>query len=273
MAKDFPSAFEALNDEEQAQELVWDAWEAETPEKSIALAKKALKISPDCADAYNVLAIHETSEEKAAARYQKAIEAFHKNNGEQFFQENTGYFWGIIETRPYMRAMEGYGRCLWDCDEKEAAVKVYQDMLGLNPNDNQGVRYMLISWLLILEKNDEARALIKAYNEDAGLAISCGKLLLNIVEKKGNTAIKKSYREAIKYNPHAVPFILKKKRLPKNMPGMIELGSKDEAVIYMLYEYGKDLWNQYPSAIQALAELAGDEKKGRLNFHGQNCNP
>jgi tetratricopeptide (TPR) repeat protein len=260
MAKDFPSAFEALNDEEQAQELVWDAWEAETREKSIALAEKALKIFPGCTDAYNVLAIHETSEEKAAAHYQKAIEAFRKNNGEQFFHENTGYLWGILEARPYMRAMQGYGRCLWDCGEKEAAAKVYQDMLELNPNDNQGVRYMLISWLLILEKYDEARALIKTYNDDAGLAISFGNLLLDIVEKKSKTTIAKSYREAVKFNPHAVPFILKKKRLPKNMPGMIEMGSTDEAASYMLGEYGKDLWNQYPSAIQALAELAGDEK-------------
>ena len=112
---------------------------------------------------------------------------------------------------------------------------------------------------MILEKYDEARALIEAY-DDSGMAICYGKLLLNIIEKKGKTAIKKSYREAIKYNPHAVPFILKKKRPPKNMPSMIQLGSKDEAVIYMLYEYGKDLWNQYPSAIQALAEFAGDVK-------------
>ncbi|MDR2480193.1 MAG: hypothetical protein LBD48_12905 [Treponema sp.] len=251
--------FEALNNEEEAQELVWDAWEAETQEKSAALAKKALKIFPDCADAYNVLATNEASAEKAAAYYQKAIEAFHKNNGEQFFRENTGYFWGILETRPYMRAMEGYGRCLWACGEQEVAVRVYQNMLELNPNDNQGVRYMLTSWLLILKEYDEARALIEAY-DDSSMAICYGKFLLSIIEKKGKTTIKKSYREAIKYNPHAVPFILKKKRLPKNMPDMIELGTKDEAVIYMLYEYGKALWNQYPSAIQTLAELAADVK-------------
>ena len=250
--------FETLSDEQKAQELTWDAWEAETPEKKISLAKKALKIFPGCTDAYNVLAIHETSNAKAAAHYRKAIEAFHKNNGEQFFRENSGFFWGLIETRPYMRAMEGYGMCLWENGAQEAAIAAYQTMLALNPNDNQGVRYTLVSWLLLLEKNEDARALIKTYDDDAGLAMSFGKLLLDIIEKKSKTAINKSYQLAIKYNPHTVPFILKKKRLPKNPPGMIALGSKDEAAFYMLGEYGKELWKRYPAAVQTLAELAGD---------------
>jgi tetratricopeptide (TPR) repeat protein len=258
MAKKSSALFGAETDEEKAQELAWDAWEAETPEERIALAKKALKIFPGCTDAYNVLAINETSVSKAAAHYQKAIEAFHKNRGAQFFRENSGFFWGIIETRPYMRAMQGYGRCLWDSGETEAAVQVYQNMLELNPNDNQGIRYMLVSWLLILKKYDEARALIKTYDDDAGLAISCGSLLLDIIQKKSKTTIAKSYRQTIKYNSHAVPFILKKKRLPKSLPGMIGLGSTEEAAAYMLGEYGKELWNQYPAAVQTLAELAAN---------------
>jgi tetratricopeptide (TPR) repeat protein len=258
MAKKSNALFEAETDEEKAQELVWDAWEAETPEERIALAKKALKIFPDCTDAYNVLAINETSVSKAAAHYQKAIDAFHKNRGAQFFRERSGCFWGILETRPYMRAMQGYGRCLWDSGETEAAVQVYQKMLELNPNDNQGVRYMLVSWLLILKKYDEARALIKTYDEDAGLAIFCGRLLLTIIEKRSKASIARLYRQASTYNPHVVPFILKKKRLPKSLPDRVALGSKEDAASYMLYEYGKELWNQYPAAVQTLAELAAN---------------
>src|SRR5690606_3453119 len=43
---------------QQAQELIYEAWNA-TGRKRIALAKKALKISPDCADAYVLLAEEE----------------------------------------------------------------------------------------------------------------------------------------------------------------------------------------------------------------------
>lgn len=37
---------------DRAQELVYDAWEANTAKRRVALAAKALAISPLCADAY-----------------------------------------------------------------------------------------------------------------------------------------------------------------------------------------------------------------------------
>ena len=41
---------------EKAQDLVYDAWERATARSRIALARKALAISPLCADAYSILA-------------------------------------------------------------------------------------------------------------------------------------------------------------------------------------------------------------------------
>ena len=41
---------------EQAQQLIYDAWEEPTRQKCLSLARKALGISPYCADAYNLLA-------------------------------------------------------------------------------------------------------------------------------------------------------------------------------------------------------------------------
>ena len=35
---------------DEAQEIMCDAWEAETRKQAITLARKALKVSPDCAD-------------------------------------------------------------------------------------------------------------------------------------------------------------------------------------------------------------------------------
>lgn len=45
---------------DQAQEVMYDAWETPTKRERIRLAEAALEISPDCADAYALLA-----EEKA----------------------------------------------------------------------------------------------------------------------------------------------------------------------------------------------------------------
>lgn len=68
--------FAAQSPAEQAQDLVYQAWEAPTEREAAALARKALAISPDCADAYNVLAEAEaTSVEETYDFYNQAVEA------------------------------------------------------------------------------------------------------------------------------------------------------------------------------------------------------
>ena len=54
----------------KAQEVIYDAWDEFDPDKRIQLAKKALDISPDCADAYVILA------EDQASTHQKALELY-----------------------------------------------------------------------------------------------------------------------------------------------------------------------------------------------------
>jgi len=48
--------------------------------------------------------------------------------------------WGIIENRPFLRCLHGYGLCLWRFGRLREAEKVFTRMLWLNPDDNQGVR-------------------------------------------------------------------------------------------------------------------------------------
>ena len=61
---------------EKAQDLVYEALESESARKRIQLAKRALKISGDCADAYVLLAEEDAgSLEEARELYQKGVEA------------------------------------------------------------------------------------------------------------------------------------------------------------------------------------------------------
>lgn len=48
--------------------------------------------------------------------------------------------WGQLENRPFLRCLHGYGLCLWRRGQLAAAEQVFERMLSLNPNDNQGVR-------------------------------------------------------------------------------------------------------------------------------------
>jgi len=52
-------------------------------------------------------------------------------------------FWLDLDSRPFMRALHGRGLCLWRLGQMEEARQVFAWMLELNPNDNQGVRFLL----------------------------------------------------------------------------------------------------------------------------------
>lgn len=49
--------------------------------------------------------------------------------------------WGHIYNRPFLRCLHGYGLCLWRLGRLKEAQQVFERILALNPNDNQGVRF------------------------------------------------------------------------------------------------------------------------------------
>ncbi|MCF6246614.1 MAG: tetratricopeptide repeat protein [Desulfobacula sp.] len=51
--------------------------------------------------------------------------------------------WGFVDNRPFLRCMHGYGLCLWRLGRFEAAEHIFEQMLWLNPSDNQGVRFII----------------------------------------------------------------------------------------------------------------------------------
>jgi len=64
-----------------------------------------------------------------------------------------------------MRARHGLAEVLWHLGERQAAIAHLQDMLRLNPGDNQGVRYTLAGWLLAEGWDEELARLLKEYDE------------------------------------------------------------------------------------------------------------
>ena len=101
-----PSATDGLSDEEadardEAQQIAFDAMESSTEAQALKLAKRALKLDPDCVDALVVLAGIETdSPQQLIDRLQQAVAAGERSLGVRFIREIKGYFWGLIETRP-----------------------------------------------------------------------------------------------------------------------------------------------------------------------------
>src|ERR1700676_1758143 len=125
----------------KAQDVMYEAWDRTTSRSRIALAHKALTISPLCADAYNLLAAEAATTADARDLYARGLEAGELALGPKGFKEYDGHFWGFLETRPYMRARGGLALALLKLGEEAAAVEHFRALLKLNPGDNQGIRY------------------------------------------------------------------------------------------------------------------------------------
>jgi len=134
---------------DEAQQLCWDAWEYHHRTDRIALARQALDVSEKCADAYVILAKNlSRSPRQLLALWEAGVAAGEQALGKGVFHTAKGDFWGILETRPYMRAKAGLADALWDLGREDDAILHLCELLELNPGDNQGNRYTLFNRLL-----------------------------------------------------------------------------------------------------------------------------
>lgn len=222
-------------DLQDAQDLVYDAWESADPRKRVMLAYEALLRSPDCADAYVIFAeeIPGALEEKRDM-YAAGVEAGERAIGARPFKEDVGHFWGLLETRPYMRARAGLAACLWELGERKEAVSHYRDLLRLNPNDNQGVRYTLLGCLLTLRQDDEARELLDnpEYADDGTAMWPYARALLTYRREGPSGRAGALLQQALEVNRHVPAYLVGRKRIPKELPDLIGFGDELEAIAY-----------------------------------------
>lgn len=246
---------------EEAQELIYEAFETGSHRKRVQLAKKALKVSSDCADAYVLLA-EETAKdpEEAKELYEKGVQAGESALGEEAFEEDAGHFWGILETRPYMRARQGLALASWELGERSEAIAHYQQMLHLNPNDNQGVRYLLANALLEEGLDDELGELLESYEDDAGAGWVYARALWRFRTEGDGEEARSALEEAISFNPFVAGYLLGRKGMPGALPALVGFGDESEAVVYFVEALPG--WLRTPGAIEWLRANAPQRPDG-----------
>lgn len=257
---------------EKAQEVVYQALTANGARR-VALARKALTISPDCADAYVLLAEATPNVADAQQFYQQGVEAGARALGEQYFAEAVGDFWGLIETRPYMRARLGLAMTLWRMGSRKEAISHASEMLRLNPGDNQGIRYLLAFWLL--ETGDLAglSALLAQYPDEVSANWAYTRCLLAYRQTGASRKAEQALKQALDANPHVPLYLLGVSPPPKRMPEYYGMGDENEAIFYVA-EAAKT-WIESPDALDwfarttlkvVLTERVKQEKQRALNL-------
>lgn len=243
---------------DRAYEILEGIDEESSPKRQAALARKALEVCPDCADAYLVLAENAESRREALTFYEEAVAAGERSLGPEIFRDGVGDFWLMIETRPYMRARESLAHALWNAGRRAEAAEHLRELLRLNPNDNQGVRYILASWLASLDRDAELGELLARYDESS--AMWAYSKALHAFRAEGDTAAsRKRLKEAKSQNKHVPAYLTGESPLPGDYPASYSLGSEEEAVCYATAALSA--WRDTPGAITWVRETLKGRRK------------
>ena len=244
---------------EEAQDLAFDAWESEDPRRRMELAATALKLCPWCGDAYGLLAMDAPPNSDVAVHlWRMAVAAaefaLKAELGDDVFETHVGDFWGVLETRPYMRARAGLSHALWDFGERDAALAIDLEGLRLNPNDNQGARYIATCRLLALGRDRELEEIFDAYPDEDSAFLAFTRAASSFRREGDSERSRQLLAEAIDTNRHIPIYLLGRRRMPESLPGMYGLGDEDEAVHYV--EMSIEAWRSVPGALTWLSKRA-----------------
>jgi tetratricopeptide (TPR) repeat protein len=245
-----PSFPEPTQPWHKAQNLAYEGWTKRSARRREKAARQALSISPDAVDAYLLLAHDAASWEEAAQLCTQAVAAAERLLGPDPFTAYKDGFWGVAITRPYMRARFALGYALWRQGNHAEAQVEFENLLRLNPGDNQGARYVLVAVLLEHGKDKEARRVMDRYSPDALSHWAYNQALLRFRQRGDHPQARRRLSRALSLNPYVPPLLLGERRIRSQELQFVAPGEENEAIEYaQLY---KNAWAMTPGALEWL---------------------
>ena len=141
---------------------------ANSKAQALKFAKKAVQLDQDNLDAKKM--VEEITTEhpyEMVGKYQKLIEYGKTVMDKKGYmnEDSIGDYWGISETRPFIRLYSSYLDLLVNCGMMRMATTVGEEIIRYNTNDNLGIRYILMHVYAYLEDEKSMLALYKKYDE------------------------------------------------------------------------------------------------------------
>jgi len=235
-----------LTPEEQAEDLVYEAYNL-TPAKAKKNIEKALELDKNCIDAYEYLAAIEKKLEKKLEILEKGIAIGRKKFGGKFLKENRGNFWGIHETRPFMRCLQHKADMLWLLRKGAECAAVYEEMFELNDGDNQGVRFPLMSVLILLDEIEKFKKYDKIFADDCSMSMLYSRALFAFKTEGDTAKSRKAAKEAFEANNYVIAMLTDKNFQFSGVSGYT-MGSPEEAEVYLLHAFFA--WHETDNAIE-----------------------
>ena len=161
--------------------------------------------------------------------------------------------WLCHENRPALRLLANEALELHDYGEPEAMSRM-QQLLRLNPNDNHGLRDLVVNLHLKRGEDRDALSVIAAYPHDNMSALCFGKVLaLFRLGDIDNATV--ALKAANKLKPQIVKFLVpERKAQPKSSAYGIQIGGDDEAWQYR--DQMREVWRSVPGVMEWLKRMA-----------------
>ena len=150
----------------------------------------------------------------------------------------------IFETRPYMTCLFSLSECEYISGNINESIRLIEYLLELNPNDNQGVRYILTSHLLEAKEYTKYEQHSNANKDDGGIFFKFNNTLYEFIKSGNSLRSINLLKQAIEHNQYVIGKLDKSSRMKSNSYSM---GSKEEANYYC--EYNAKNWKTIKGAI------------------------
>lgn len=214
-------------------ERFYDADEILDKEVAESEFKMIIREDPEFIDAYNSLgwfAMEEFNYGIAQSYFQKAFKIGNSLIPKGF---NGEIIWGIIDNRPFLRAMHGLGLSYLSINDFKQALRYFKKNLEYNSNDNQGIRALAIHCYIALGVFNNILKINRSFPDDAMADTMYGKVfaLYNLQKTK---EAEEALSEALRYLPLvAKELVSNNHKLPQTIHlGTITVGGHDEAYDY-----------------------------------------
>jgi tetratricopeptide (TPR) repeat protein len=247
----FPDAYNDLMDEFHSG---CESYEEGNLDQAEKVFKMVLAQMPDHLDAIHHLALVLSERDlydQARDLWEQAVRIGRKAVTQDFEPGKDRLEWGWLENRPFLRCLHGLALARYKEGQIEEALRLFQELLSLNANDNQGVRAMTQEALFELGRLEDALKLAEQYPNDVMPETLYGRALalFKLGRQREATA---ALKEAVKYLPLVRKELLETKHhLPRTArPDRVTCGGADEAYYY--WEHWGRFWGKDPEALEWL---------------------
>lgn len=234
-------------------------------ERARSIFSDLLKQYPEHIDAYHHLAL-------CLEKMGRTEDSFEIRKGgvamtlkffpQHFSMERDRLEWGWMTNRPFLRLYHSYGLQLMSLGSNEDALEAFENILAMNPNDNQGVRALVVDCHFALNEPAGVVSVCRQFKRDALPELVYGRALALFQLGQVQRAVR-ALDVAFQIQPRVAAELLKTRHpKPKGTSDcQVCMGGPDEAWWYWRNQ-GK-YWAQTPGAIALLRQQWPG--KGRKN--------